>query len=151
MKSLSPEEAIAILSDMKIDIPIPKAAVTQIKRNIALDMAISALSCSEIPNSSDTISRQAAIDAIDEYNVCGYVEEPFEKLEKALLKLPPAQRWIPCNEKMPEKSGYYLVTCGDDDRSQEVDCYDKGNNRFVFYNVIAWMTLPEPYGEEGEK
>ena len=64
MKSLSQEEAIAILSDMKIDIPVPKAAVTQIKRNVALDMAISALSCSEIPNSSDTISRQAAIDAI---------------------------------------------------------------------------------------
>ena len=57
MKSLSQEEAIAILSDMKIDIPVPKAAVTQRKRNVALDMAISALSCSEIPNSSDTISR----------------------------------------------------------------------------------------------
>lgn len=43
MKSLSKEEAIAILSDMKIDIPVPKAAVTQRKRNVALDMAISAL------------------------------------------------------------------------------------------------------------
>lgn len=30
----------------------------------AFDMAIDALKCSEIPNSSDTISRQAAIDAI---------------------------------------------------------------------------------------
>jgi hypothetical protein len=50
MKNLSPKEAIAILSDMKIDIPVPKAAVTQIKRNTALDMAISALNCSEIPN-----------------------------------------------------------------------------------------------------
>ena len=30
----------------------------------ALDMAIEALDCSEIPNSSDTISRQAAIDAL---------------------------------------------------------------------------------------
>lgn len=64
MKSLSPKEAIAILSDMKIDIPVPKAAVTQRKRNVALDMAISALNCSEIPNSSDSISKQAAIEAI---------------------------------------------------------------------------------------
>ena len=64
MKNLSPEEAIAILNDMKIDIPVPKAAVTQKKRNVALDMAISAMSCSEIPNSSDCISRQAAIDAL---------------------------------------------------------------------------------------
>ena len=62
MKSLSQEEAIAILNDMKIEFPVPKAAVTQRKRNVALDMAISAMSCSETPNSSDTISRQAAID-----------------------------------------------------------------------------------------
>lgn len=66
MKSLSPEEAIAILNDMKIDIPVPKAAVTQRKRNVALDMAISAMSCSEIPNNSDTISRQAAIKILHE-------------------------------------------------------------------------------------
>ena len=81
MKSLSQEEAIAILSDMKIDIPVPKAAVTQIKRNVALDMAISALSCSEIPNSSDSISRQAAIDALDCIN----------GVEEVLRSLPSAQ------------------------------------------------------------
>ena len=58
------DEAIICLSDMKIKVAIPKAAVTQIKRNLALDMAINALNCSEIPNNSDTISRQAAIDKI---------------------------------------------------------------------------------------
>lgn len=50
MKNLSPKEAITILEGMRIDIPVPKAAVTQIKRNLALDMAINALNCSEIPN-----------------------------------------------------------------------------------------------------
>jgi len=65
MKNLSPKEAITILEGMRIDIPVPKAAVTQIKKNLALDMAINALNCSEIPNNSDTISRQAAIDALD--------------------------------------------------------------------------------------
>lgn len=51
MSKLSTEEAIKILEDMKIDIPLPKAAVTQIKRNIALDMAVDVLSnCSEFPN-----------------------------------------------------------------------------------------------------
>ena len=65
MKKLKSEEAITILEDMKVNISIPKAAVTQIKRNAALDMAIDALlKCSEIPNDSDTISRKAAIDAI---------------------------------------------------------------------------------------
>jgi len=55
MKNLNPKEAVTILNDMKVDIPVPKAAVTQRKRNAALDMAISALSYSEIPNSSDSI------------------------------------------------------------------------------------------------
>ncbi len=39
----------------------------------------------------DLISRQAAIDAIDRFNVCGYVEEPWEKLRDALQALPSAQ------------------------------------------------------------
>lgn len=64
MKNLSPKEAITILESMRIDIPLPKAAVTQMKRNLALDMAINALNCSDIPNNSDTISRQQAIDAL---------------------------------------------------------------------------------------
>lgn len=65
MKTLKSEEAITILEDMKVNISIPKAAVTQIKRNAALNMAIDALlRCSEIPNDSDTISRQAAIDVM---------------------------------------------------------------------------------------
>lgn len=66
MKNLSPKEAITILEGMRIDIPVPKAAVTQIKRNLALDMAINSLKCSEIPNISDSVSRQAAIEALDE-------------------------------------------------------------------------------------
>lgn len=45
---------------------IPKAAVTQRKRNTAFDVSIEALKYSEVPNSSDCISRQAAIDAIEE-------------------------------------------------------------------------------------
>ena len=52
MKELSLKEALKILEDMKVDIPVPKAAVTQHKRNCALDMAIEALKCSETPNSS---------------------------------------------------------------------------------------------------
>lgn len=43
MKKLKSEEAITILNDMKVKIPVQKATATQIKRNVALDMAISAL------------------------------------------------------------------------------------------------------------
>jgi hypothetical protein len=64
MKSLSRKEAAKVLEDMKVKIEIPKAAVTQWERNTALDMAIEMLRYSEVPNSSDCISRQAAIGAL---------------------------------------------------------------------------------------
>ena len=95
MKSLSQKEAIAILNDMKIDTPLPKAAVTQRKRNMALDMAISAMSCSEFPNSSDTdtISRQSAIDALDKRFDSIPMEQTTEilQLRRDLRQLPSAQ------------------------------------------------------------
>ena len=39
----------------------------------------------------DTISRRAAIETLDRFNVFGYVEEPWEKLSGALQALPSAQ------------------------------------------------------------
>ena len=55
-------EAIAMLKRIQE----PEAWEPQITQAAfeALDMAIEALDCSESPNSSDTISRQAAIDAL---------------------------------------------------------------------------------------
>ena len=47
MKNMSLEEAIEVLDDMKVKIRVPKSAVTQNKRNDALDMAIAKLSASE--------------------------------------------------------------------------------------------------------
>lgn len=38
----------------------------------------------------DLIDREAAIETIDRFNVCGYVEEPYEKLRDALQELPAA-------------------------------------------------------------
>ena len=83
MKNLSPKEAITILEGMRIDIPVPKAAVTQIKRNLALDMAINALNCSEIPNNSDTISRQAVKDIFTELYGISAIGSVFDKYEWA--------------------------------------------------------------------
>lgn len=78
-----------ILNGMKVNIEIPKAAVMQYKRNAALDMAIEALKCSEIPNCSDAISRQAAIDAVS--RGCQEFRGIFAECEKNLNELPPAQ------------------------------------------------------------
>ena len=100
-KSLSSKEAITILNDMKVDIPVPKAAITQIKRNVALDMAINALICSEIPNKSDTISRQTAIAVADS---SGYiklsiddVKKVIDEVVKGLKQLPSTQSILTCD------------------------------------------------------
>ena len=105
--------------------------------------------CSEIPNSSDTISRQQAIDALDCINGA----------EEVLRSLPPAQpepQWILCDERMPEEDGKYMVTIhgygwnGKTFTSVSVaECIGKrwvGNN-----GVIAWIPLPKPYEGEGEQ
>jgi len=96
------DEAIICLSDMKIKVAIPKAAVQARLNNEALDMAIEALNCSEIPNNSDTISRQAAIDAINRLDIpedmC--VFEILSHIELELGTLPSAQ---------PERT---CVNCG---------------------------------------
>lgn len=64
--------------------------------------------------------------------------------------------WIPCNERLPENSGRYLVTCERDGR-RIVDWniyYYRSYDRFdgwLWEPVAAWMPLPEPYtgGEDG--
>ena len=70
--------------------------------------------------------------------------------------------WIPCNERLPEEDGRYLVTWKE----------DWGNDRFEYFvfkceyargewsiqekdkrynsSVIAWQPLPEPYNQKGE-
>lgn len=77
---------------------------------------------------------------------------------KGAIELLEQIRWIPCNERLPEKNGNYLVTVESSDgtasiKYQTVEHYgpewlhDEGKKR----KVIAWMPLPEPYEEkEGE-
>lgn len=102
---------------------------------------------------NDIISRQAAIDETwkepsytDPYNVLTEVRERIQSL-------PSAQQWIPCSERLPEKSGDYLVTVAhhSGELLVEVDQFDNENGSWWHYmdDVIAWMPTPEPYkGEE---
>ena len=57
----------------------------------------------------------------------------------------PEQQWIPCSERLPERTGYYLVTGrqGAVNKRLYQDGYWYGN-----WTVIAWMPLPDPW--EGE-
>ena len=86
----------------------------------------------------DCISRSEAIRVSSGY--CHWSTIPDE-----LAKLPsftPANRWIPIREKMPDRSGFYLVTTEYD----EVYCDYYNENNFNRHEIIiAWMPMPDPY------
>ena len=73
--------------------------------------------------------------------------------ECPLVEAPSAEpQWIPCSERLPEKSGKYYVSGGDKVWICEFLiipnftggwCNDASNPV-----VQAWMPLPEPYREE---
>lgn len=97
----------------------------------------------------DTISRQAAIDAV-------YTASGTGTALKALKHLPSAQperRWIPVMERLPDKECFVLVTVNDGSIYTDLSLF-RHDGRFIEHtgDVIAWMALPEPYkgGRENE-
>ena len=118
----------------------------------------------------DLIERQAAIDEINKAFERVFAWDGTSPLgDKVLENVPsaqPEQRWIPCSERLPEKSGRYLVTRGSNvcgslwDRLDILNYSDLmglkkekiwwsgnvGKSDFEKYDdVLAWMPLPEPY------
>lgn len=56
--------------------------------------------------------------------------------------------WIHCDERLPEKSGYYLVTntlWGG--RRVDIDSFSREGMFWFMTRPVAWMPLPEPYEE----
>lgn len=114
---------------------------------------------------SGLVVQQAAIDALCDNcdNVQAVCPHYPCKQYTAIEALPPAQqRWIPCNERLPEEDGQYLITVkyvhvdGYDDIYAEHGEWTDGKwDMFCFghcgrvENIIAWMPLPEPW-KEGE-
>lgn len=121
----------------------------------------------------DLISRQAAIDAIENTDwyhqnankdmVSGASNEheawyKAEDIYRALESVPsaqPEQRWIPCSERMPKKNGFYLCTTkdcitilefigGNPHYHEEPSFVSDVLGKCNSY-VVAWMPLPEPY------
>lgn len=145
---------------------------------------------SEEDATSDCISRQDAIIALkdnvieiggDDFTEKGVHEDDIDTIigklpsvhpdlaqllayECGKVSAQPEQRWISCNERMPETTGYYLIQysrriCQDEMAvafySVEEAELDK-NYTWEFKpfadlkEVIAWMPLPKPYKEEGK-
>lgn len=125
----------------------------------------------------DLISRQAAIDALDEQiALCNKALGSFDismkdeyavKVERASLKayretlnvLPSAQpvQWIPCSERLPDKSGTYICNCVESDINHVTfikwqSRYKRWdlNGRRTFWRVTAWKPIPEPYERRQE-
>lgn len=63
--------------------------------------------------------------------------------------------WIPCSERLPLDSGWYMASCVDNDGYEfvKICSFHKSiDEEFSFFdafsNVIAWRPLPQPYKEE---
>lgn len=116
----------------------------------------------------DIISRQAEIDALkEEVYPCetdydeGYMaalKKAIWVVEKWLPPVQPEQRWIPCNERLPDYSVEVLTYTAIADfievQTLEIDNIgifhweNQEGDWQVADAVTAWMPLPEPYKEE---
>ena len=115
----------------------------------------------------DLISREDALDCfhdwVDKY---GDVHTADEMVEYQRIEaLPPADRWIPCSERMPESTDEVLTTYivngekkrrfvetaswYDSDEGYWSSPWDEYRVMGTKKEVIAWCELPEPWkGEE---
>lgn len=99
---------------------------------------------------------------ISEYIQCNnnecrlsYCDRECEHYKRMVNKLAEEYNngWIPCSERMPEKTDDYLCQVGN---WCMVLPYRKGQNAFLNkeggpIDVVAWQPLPELYKETGDK
>lgn len=89
------------------------------------------------------MNRQRKVVITVTYNELGTIIDT--KAEELNLSAQP--KWIPCSERLPSKA--------DHTDDMVLVCYRNGSVRFNTYmngwvqgNPVAWMPLPEPYGED---
>ena len=121
--------------------------------------------------SDDTISRQAAIKAVEKESqvdgAYGYMDT--KSIVDLLMDLPSAQRWMPISDGKPKENGRYYVTRGLNacgalwNRVYIINYSDLmglkseriwwdgnvGKSDFEeITDVLAWMQLPKPWKGE---
>lgn len=80
----------------------------------------------------------------------GYLDEDMiERIKIGIKKLPEAQQWIPCSERLPDKNCRCLTT-NDAWGAFEVDWNAWIDGQWLYPNEkpVAWMPLPEPWKGE---
>lgn len=113
------------------------------------------MNCSEMPNNSDTISRQAAIDALGNGAMVNYQASGHDngliKAINVIKGLPSAEpQWIPVTERLPEYGVEVLAhdEFGDFSINHVID---EETGDWFFDGVVAWMPLPKPWKGADDK
>ena len=106
------------------------------------------------------MTREEAIQALNEI----FDDSEFSRYEswygtamdmaiEALQAEPKHGEWVPVSERLPSEIGWYLITVQDVNCFTDMDYY-YGNSKWDEISskqkVIAWMSLPKPYREDGE-
>ena len=95
------------------------------------------------------MTREEAIDILQNTSFFGRTMDDIDTaIDMAIkaLEQEPKTGWIPVSERLPEKSGQYLVTVKKGYMLLGLWCGIKDD----WINVIAWMPLPEPYKKKME-
>lgn len=108
----------------------------------------------------DLISRQAAIEAMTADNLNRNMDSVFDDdlkraaraAQRALARIPAAQRWIPVTEGLPEDDTICILTNGVSNaigyRGKVFGWHLIWTDYLAESEVTHWMPLPEPYKEE---
>ena len=79
------------------------------------------------------------------------VSEEYKKGYRDGLRDKPEPHWIPVTERLPDEDGLYLVTTSKGQAQVHVFSHNGNSEEYWMRCNKAWMPLPEPYREEGEK
>ena len=75
------------------------------------------------------------------------------KLIVKVIEKQPKTGWIPCEEMLPSKEGFYLVTVKKECELKVLCLWYKKEYWLCYQEetgkIIAWQPLPEPYKKEG--
>ena len=113
------------------------------------------------------ITRFEALKAVDDiFNYCEEIDNSLPEIERSGYEMlpdihkirkyiieneKPLVEWIPCSVRLPRYNEYVLAYRPEMAIQIIVDCYDEGWTYSKDDAVVAWMPLPEPYKEEGDR